>query len=514
MPAASDDRGDRITAMHTLLVIDDERGIRFAIEEIFREADIRVLSAESAEQGLNLVSRERVDVVLLDIRLGEQSGLEVFSEIRRIDPTSIVVFITGHGTADTAIEAMKLGAFDYLVKPLDFDQLQRVLESAFKVSRLVRVPTTVDAWDTSLDTSDRLVGSGPAMQLIGKQIGRIAPQDVNVLISGESGTGKELVAQVIFQHSRRSLGPFLAINCAAIPEPLLESELFGHERGAFTGADRRRIGKFEQCDRGTIFLDEVGDMPLSIQAKILRLLQERQFERLGGNDSLSADVRIIAATNQSLESLIEVGRFRKDLYYRLRGVTLHLPPLRERPDDIPELAHYFTYRINRQLGTVVQAVSTEALELLQNYSWPGNVRELQSVIREALIASAGPTLLAEFLPAVVSREPGAADIEAVDAASALSADTWESLSQFVDAAFRSGERDVYWRALRQFDAILVNQAMRYSQQRQSRAAEILGLSRPTLRQKLRLLASQLYSEEKSTSALGPVVSANRERTGS
>ncbi len=244
----------------------------------------------------------------------------MFDELRRIDPKSLVVFITGHGPTDTAIEAMKRGAFDYLVKPLDADHLQQVVRQALEISRLMHVPAIVEEGERPEDKPDRLVGSSVAMQNVCKQIGRVAAQDVNVLILGESGTGKELVARAIYHHSRRSKTPFLAINCAAIPESLLESELFGHERGTFTGADRRRIGKLEQCHGGTLFLDEVGDMAPGTQAKILRLLQEGRFERLGGNESIQSDVRVIAATNQNLDALIEESRFRKDLYYRLRGL--------------------------------------------------------------------------------------------------------------------------------------------------------------------------------------------------
>ena len=270
----------------------------------------------------------------------------------------------------------------------------------------------------------------------------MAAQDINVLILGESGTGKELVARAVYHHSRRNQAPFLAINCAAIPETLLESELFGHERGSFTGADRKRIGKFEQCHRHAV-LDEIGDMAPPTQAKILRLLQEGRFERVGGNQLITSDVRIIAATNQNLDRLIEEGRFRKDLYYRLRGVTLQIPALRDRRDDIPELAHYFLFRYNRQLGTSVQSISAEAMEMLERYDWPGNVRELQSVIREALVASAGPTILTEFLPAELQKD-GSSDtagepVEVPDL-------DWLGLGQFVDAAVAEGQTDVYRRA--------------------------------------------------------------------
>ncbi|MDB5390471.1 MAG: sigma-54-dependent Fis family transcriptional regulator [Planctomycetaceae bacterium] len=475
--------------MNTLLVIDDEAGIRFAISEILSGGEIRVLTAENALDGLQLVRDESPDLVLLDIKLGNESGMDVFQKIKSINPRCLVVFITGHGTTDTAIEAMKIGALDYLVKPLDLPQLQQVVDQAFKISRLMNVPTTVDVVETPPETSDRLIGTGASMQLICKQIGRIAAQDVNVLILGESGTGKELVARAVYQHSRRDGSPFLAINCAAIAESLLESELFGHEKGAFTGADQRRIGKFEQCNQGTVLLDEVGDMPLSTQAKILRLLQEGEFERVGGNETLSVNVRVIAATNQNLESMIETGKFRRDLYYRLRGVVLHLPALRERTEDIAELAHYFLFRYNRQIGTAVQSIATETLDRLQRYRWPGNVRELQSVIRESLIASTGTTLLPEFLPSELQTED--TDVADVPAnLDFLAHSTWQGLNEYIERLFRDRHSDLYRRALLQFDSLIVARAMQASEGHQSRAAEILGISRPTLRAKLRIIKAQ------------------------
>src|SRR5262245_52348350 len=440
--------------MATLLVIDDEAGIRFTIGEVLQGPDLRVLAAENAEQGLQLTRDEAPDVVLLDIRLGNKSGLDVFHELREIDPKLLVVFITGHGTAETAIEAMKLGAFDYLVKPLDLGELQQVVEQALKISHLIHVPAAVDAPASPGDPSDRLIGSGPAMQSLFKQMGRVAPLDVNVLVQGESGTGKELVARAIYHHSQRSGGPFLAINCAAIPETLLESELFGHEKGAFTGAERQRIGKFEQCHGGTILLDEIGDMPLATQAKMLRLLQDGQFQRVGGNETLKADVRIIAATNQNLESMIADNRFRRDLYYRIRGVTLHLPPLREREDDIAELAHYFLFRLNRQLGTAVQTSSNEALDLLQRHSWPGNVRELQSVLREALIVSTGPTLLPEFLP--LTAPVAAPEADALTTVDATQASNWQSLAEMLHEGLETKRSDLYRHLIQRFDLLVVS----------------------------------------------------------
>jgi len=468
-----------------LLVIDDEANIRYSIGQVLADDRIEVLEAATAEEGLRLAAEHSPDVILLDIRLGQRSGLDVFQDLREIDPKSLVIFITGHGTTDTAIEAMKVGAYDYLVKPLDANQLQQIVEQAFSISRMMHVPALLEEGERPQDRPDLLVGSGAAMQSVCKQIGRVAPQNVNVLVLGESGTGKELVARAIYHHSQRSRSPFLAINCSAIPESLLESELFGHERGAFTGAERRRIGKFEQCHNGTLFLDEVGDMTANTQAKILRLLQEGRFERVGGNETISVDVRVIAATNQNLERLIDENRFRKDLYYRLRGVTIHLPPLRERREDISELAHYFLFRYNRQIGTTVQSISPAALELLQNYDWPGNVRELQSIVRESLIVSAGPTILPEFLPAEVRRGlPG-------PAAPTQDVADWQHLPRQVEAWIAAGETDLYRRALEHFDRLMIRRAMDQAEGNQARASELLGLSRVTLRAKLRALGMQV-----------------------
>src|SRR5262249_24457585 len=304
--------------------------------------DVRVLTAGTAATGLEQVRAHGPDVVVLDLQLPDRSGLEVFREIQALDPKRPVIFITAHGTTETAIEAMKGGAFDYLVKPVDLERLSQILERAFEAARLMHVHPVLPAEDSG----DRIVGRSPVMQEMCKAIGRIAPQDVTVLILGESGTGKELVARALYHHSRRADKPFLAINCAAIPEPLLESELFGHEQGAFTGAHRKRIGKFEQCDGGTLFLDEIGELPAGAQAKMLRVLQDQSFQRLGGSETVRTRVRLLAATNKDLEAEVQAGRFRADLYYRLRVVTLAVPPLRQRAEDIPELAHHFLFDFN------------------------------------------------------------------------------------------------------------------------------------------------------------------------
>lgn len=479
--------------MYKLLVVDDEPSIRFSVEQVFARQDIEVLTAATADEAVRLVNDEAPNVVLLDIRLGSADGLEVFERLREQDAKCLVIFITGHGTSETAIEAMKRGAYDYLVKPLDTDQLVSVVAQACEISRLMKRPAIVEEGDRTADKPDLLIGSSAVMRSVCKQVGRIAGQNVNVLILGESGTGKELVARAIYHHSRRSEAPFLAINCAALTESLLESELFGHEKGAFTGADRLRIGKFERADGGTLFLDEVGDMAANTQAKMLRLLQEGCFERVGGNEAITTNVRIIAATNKNLEAMIDQKQFRLDLYYRLRGVAIHIPPLRDRRDDIPELAHYFLFRFNRELGTNVSSISAETLERLNEHQWPGNIRELQNTIREALIRSAGPTLLPEFLPEVIGRDSSSS--ATVLPETPVGAPTWEQLAQEIDAAFRNGEAGIHRKATAILDHILVTTALRKTNNNQSEAADLLGISRPTLRAKLRAVSQLSTTQE-------------------
>jgi two-component system nitrogen regulation response regulator GlnG len=466
----------------TLLVIDDEESVRYSFRRIFAKEGMEVLTAPTAAEGVAALRQQRPDVVVLDIQLPDRSGLEVFRDIHALDPKRPVIFITAHGTADTAIEAMKGGAFDYLVKPLDVERLGQIIERAFEAARLMQVPAVLPAEQPA----DRIIGRTPAMQEMSKLIGRVAPQDVNVLILGESGSGKELVARALYSHSRRADRPFLAINCAAIPETLLESELFGHEEGAFTGATRRRVGKFEQCDRGTLFLDEIGDMAPSVQAKMLRVLQDQSFQPLGGTRSVKTDVRVLAATNHDLERDVADGRFRKDLYYRLRVISIAVPPLRERRDDIPELAHYFLFAYNREMGRQLHGFDPEALELLAQYDWPGNVRELQGAIKEAMLRTTGHLILAEFLPDAI-RHPRPAAPSDVPAGNATLADVQALVKELLDR----NEAEVYTRVIRAVERVLFTQVLRRTNYHQGQASEVLGLNRSTLRYKLRELGISL-----------------------
>ena len=465
--------------MPTLLVVDDEPNIIFSIAECLSSPQLRVISATTAREGLELARVEMPEVVLLDIRLPDMSGLDAFQKLHEFDPRLLVIMITAYARTETAIEAMSRGAFDYLVKPVDLQVLQVAIDKALEVSRLNRVPA-IFATEAMGSDGDRIVGNCAAMQDVYKAIGRVALHDEPVLILGESGTGKELVARAIYHYSRRKDRPFLAINCAALPESLLESELFGHERGAFTGADQRRIGKFEQVNGGTIFLDEIGDMSPATQAKALRLLQEQRFERVGGNTTVQTDVRIITATNQDLQQRVQQGRFRLDLLYRLNGFTIHLPPLRERKADIPLLIDHFVARLNRAFGKQVHMVTDDARELLMAHDWPGNVREFQSALKYAVVHATADVITPDCLP------PHCAPDRKTMVAAAAAGNPFD-LTTRVQVLLREGERDAYRRLIQEVDRIVLQQALEHTRHNQAQTAELLGISRMTLRGKLRSL---------------------------
>lgn len=464
--------------MHSVLVIDDDRTVVHLFRRLYQNSDMNVLSASCAADGREMVAKHRPDVVMLDIILPDQSGLETFQQIHAIDPRIPVIFITAIGASTTAIEAMKLGAFDYLLKPLDLPKVRELVDQAIRIRHFVHVPVRMaDTVDAATSNSDTLVGRCPAMQEVYKAIGRVAAQSVTVLIRGESGTGKELVARAIYQHSPRQSGKFLAVNCAAIPETLLESELFGHEKGSFTGADSTRIGKFEQCSGGTLFLDEVGDMTPLMQSKVLRVLQEQKFERVGGNTTIETDVWIIAATNRDLEQMVAEGTFRADLYYRLNGYGIRLPKLCDRQEDIPVLVEHFLGIYNRELGKNVSDVSADALELLMRYPWPGNVRELQSVLKQAILQAVGPVLLPEFFPPHIRN--GQSSLHPTVAE--------DGLQTFVDEQLRHGSNSLYTDCVTYMERILLPRVLHHAEGNQSRAAKILGITRGSLRSKLRAL---------------------------
>lgn len=467
--------------MPKLLVVDDEPLICQSFDWVFASSQVEVITAGTIAEGRRCVEEERPDVIVLDLQLPDGSGLDLFDRILASDPKRPVIFLTAHGTTETAIEAMKRGAFDYIGKPFELDQMAGLLERAFEAARLMREPAPLP---DDLP-SDRIVGRSPLIREICKQIGRVAPLDVTVLILGESGTGKELVARAIYQHSNRAQKPFLAINCAAIPEGLVESELFGYEPGAFTGAGQRRIGRLEQADGGTLFLDEIGDMPPAVQAKILRFLQDQTFERVGGGKSISTRVRVLAATNHDLERLIAGGRFRSDLYYRLKEITIHVPPLRDRVEDIPELAHHFLFRFAQETGRDVWGFAPDVLEIFQRHLWPGNVRELRGTIKEAALRTTGRTIQAAFLPPGLTNVGG----ETIGKPSALAgANAAEpNFAGNIEALLHAGEKDMYDRVVGAVERELFARVLRHTRGHLGNACDLLGIDRKTLRNKLREL---------------------------
>ena len=468
--------------MPKLLIVDDEPSIHHAFQRAFREKNIEIFSAKTSAEAEIVVIAERPDAIVLDLHLPDACGLETFLKLRAIDYRTPIILITGHGTTDLAIEAIKLGAFEYLLKPLELAQIRELVHSAIHSSQLMRMPAMLPEESASVEACDQLIGQCPTMQELYKGIGRVAAQDVTALLLGESGTGKELVARAIYQHSHRADQPFLAINCAAIPEQLLESELFGHEKGAFTGADRKRIGKFEQCQGGTIFLDEVGELSPLTQAKILRLIQEQQFERVGGGETIQTDVRLIAATNADIEAMTETGRFRRDLFFRLNVYSLRLPPLRERGEDVRLLINHFIKRFGIELHKSVREVSADALSALQKYSWPGNIRELQSVLKQSLLQMQGAVLDVSHLPVQVRASLGDHGVtQNIPQHGDL------TLDLFIQNAIDSGAENLYEITLEQMERELLIRVLRHTHGNQLQAAKVLGIARGSLRTKIRSL---------------------------
>ncbi len=491
--------------MDKLLLIDDEADVQYSFRRIFEGTDVELHTASSGEEGLKMIPKVRPDLVLSDIRMAGLNGLETLRKIRQLDPKLPVILMTAYGTTQTAIEAMKLGAYDYLLKPFDVPRLKLLVADALRAARDMRQTVALQTRLEPQDIDLGVIGRSEAMQTVFKLIGQVAPTDATVLITGESGTGKELVARAIYHNSLRSKQPFLAINCAAIPENLLESELFGHEKGAFTGANTQRIGRFEQCHGGTLFLDEIGDMTPATQTKILRVLQNGTFERVGGSHTIQADVRILAATNKPLEEAVASRQFREDLFYRLNVVRLQMPALRERRDDIPLLVDFFLRKLAGPGGTP-KSLSAGALAALQSYHWPGNVRELENVVRRATVVAKGPAILVTDLPAQVAvpqREPApAAAAPPPDAPAAPSAVPIPApapvaapgatpaagppvtVPELAQALFRHARSDPRLKILPAVERELVIAALRETSGNQVQAARLLGITRATLRKRV------------------------------
>jgi len=465
-----------------LLILDDDRDILDALHDFFADDELELFLENDGESALERVKKEHPDVALIDITLPKKSGLEILREIKAIDPRICVIIMTGYRTTQNAIEAMKHGAYDYLTKPLDFKNLETVIDKAFQSSLLtrgIRFLGGAASAPTDETETDVMIGASPEMIEIWKMVGMIADSDATVIVQGESGTGKELLARLIYNNSRRKNGPFLAVNCAALPENLLESELFGHEKGAFTDAVRRHVGRFEQCNGGTIFLDEIAEMSLKNQAKLLRVLESQEFERVGGGETIKVDVRIIAATNRSLVSAVKEKLFRLDLFYRLRVVTIFLPPLRERLEDIPVLIDYFIKKFAKANRKPLPKISPAAVKMLTSSPWKGNIRELKNAINSAIVFNRGDTLFPEdFTSLLQDSSPFG------QGAPATSLDTYPLLQSLFESVSLNDEGSVYENYIFAAENALIRMTMEKFNDNQVHAAKFLGISRNTLRQRL------------------------------
>jgi two-component system nitrogen regulation response regulator GlnG len=479
-------------ALNRILVADDEESMRWVLSKALRKKGFTVDLAKDGDEALALIQADVYDLAILDIKMPGISGLDLLDKVREMKSDLLMVIMTAEASMKNAVEAMKRGAYDYITKPFDLDVIDAIVE---KVSRAREMTTQVTLLKEELkdryQLEKNIIGNSPAMRDIYKIIGKVAPSDVTVLIQGESGTGKELIARAIHFNSRRLGKPFIALNCAAIPKELLESELFGFEKGAFTGAIERKLGKFEQANGGTIFLDEIGDMPLDLQSKILRVLQEKEITRTGGNQNIPVDLRIVAATNQDLEEKVRIKTFREDLYYRLNVVPIRLVPLRERMEDTPLLVDYFLIKICAELETPVRRCDNAAYQLLTRYSWPGNVRELENTIKRAVILSSDPILTPADFPGLRMQSEG----ERVQ-------NEELSLEGLVDVKLRScftnmdkmENGDVYSMVLGQVERPLIRFVLEKTRGNQVRAADILGINRNTLRKKIQELGIELRKD--------------------
>jgi len=456
-----------------ILLIEDDASIVGGLKKELRVEGYEVAVAERGDKGLAQAKEQPFDVVITDLKMPGLSGLELVEQLHAAKPKLPIILMTAFGTTETAIEATKLGAHEYLLKPFDMAELLDLVAKSVACNRLMSEPVEMGE---ARSNQSAIIGNSRAMQAVYKEIGRVAATAVTVLIRGETGTGKELVARAIYHHSSRAAQPFVAVNCAAIPETLLESELFGHERGAFTGAHARRVGRFEQANHGTIFLDEIGDLSLSTQVKLLRVLQEKYIQRVGGNEKIPVDVRVLAATHRDLETALKENQFREDLFYRLSGVTITLPALSQRPEDISELVKYFMRRSGGEVGVDAPSIQPEAIAFLQNQAWPGNVRELENVVRQAL-------LLARNYP--ISLEHAQEAYARTRKSVLVSDQTIAGYFTRLLAKAQRGEADgVHAKMIEEMERELFARAIQLAQGNQAKAARWLGVTRTTMREKL------------------------------
>jgi two-component system nitrogen regulation response regulator GlnG len=472
-----------------ILVADDEESMRWVLSKALKRKGFSVDLAHDGRQALALIQDNSYDLAILDIKMPGINGLDLLDKVREVKKDLLVVIMTAEASMKNAVEAMKRGAYDYITKPFDLDVIDAIIE---KVGRAREIAGQVTMLKQELkeryQVEKNIIGNSPAMREVYKTIGKVAGSDVTVLVQGESGTGKELVARAVHFNSNRLGKPFVAINCAAIPKELLESELFGSEKGAFTGAVERKLGKFEQANQGTLFLDEIGDMPLDLQAKILRVLQEREVTRTGGNQTIPVDVRIVAATNQELLEKVRAKEFREDLFYRLNVVPINLVPLRERRDDIPLLVQYFLSRICSEMDVPLKQCTEEARDILAAYSWPGNVRELENAIKRAVILSNDALLT----PADFSGlEPVSADRPATSQDASLEVIVDAKLRSCLNGIEQLEKGEIHTMVLEQVERPLIRLILEKTRWNQVKAADILGINRNTLRKKIHELGIEL-----------------------
>jgi nitrogen regulation protein NR(I) len=469
-----------VSAKHTnaysVLIIDDEDALRYSIKRALSQRAFTIYEADSGEAGIEVAKKQKMDIILLDNRMKGMNGIEALQHLRGICPDAKIIVMTAFSTTQTTIEAMKFGAFDYVMKPFDLPKILSLVDSAVDViseTNKNKEQSSIEDINLEEDIKAGIIGNSLSMQTVYKRIGQVSSSDVTVLITGESGTGKELIARAVHKNSLRNNKPFIAVNCSAIPENLIESELFGHEKGAFTGANQQRIGYFEQCDSGTIFLDEIGDMPLAAQTKILRALQEGELLRVGGSDVIKVDVRIIAATNKSIESMVKEGTFREDLYYRLNVVRIELPPLRERKEDIPLLINFLLKKVSKNNQGVAEVVASDAMAALTEYEWPGNVRELENVIHRSAVLSQGDSILLKDLPS---------EITTLGPSELSESNLFEKVYTNLDPSAGG--------LLKRVEVELIRVALKHSNDDLSKAAKVLGITNAALKKKLSALESE------------------------
>jgi len=456
-------------------VADDEKIIRFVLKEALEKEGYEVEEAFDGEEAVLKARTCSFDLVIMDVKMPRLNGIEALKQIRQMDPSISTVMITAYGTSDVAMNAIKEGAYDYFTKPFDVSEIRIVVKRALEKRRLQQQIDRLEAQLLMENRFDRIIGTSPKMQNIFSLIRKVMTNDVTVLIGGESGTGKELVAHAIHYHSYRSRKPFVKVSCVAIPETLLESEMFGHEKGAFTGAHQLKPGKFELAHGGSLFLDEIGDMPLSLQAKLLRVIQERELERIGGTRTIKVDVRLIVATNRDLAESVKEQTFREDLYFRINVLPIVLPPLRERRDDIPILIHHFLNHYNQKLGKRVREISKDVMNILQEYYWPGNVRELENVIQRAIILSSGEVLTPDLIPPHLQTEPALPDIASItDDFSIPMLDRIQALTEKIEEQ-------------------MIRAALKSANFKRQETADLLGISRKSLHNKM--LKYNLFSHD-------------------